>query len=136
MLGPKNAGKTTMLAQSNLHFILEKKFKNKQITNSKDYTFWVTKKAIIIDSPGIYFQHKPALWNLFLRLTKKYCRSHKPQGIIVVLDIQDLLIPAKRNAIYKNLREKITSIQKNFRTDIPWFFIVNKLKFYHNTYSP
>ena len=95
MLGPQNSGKTTVLTKSELKFILGKKFNDpKKIKTTKNYTWWATEYAVIIDTPGQYFttiKNKiNYLQKYFFRLIKKYNHTVPPTGILLVLDINDL----------------------------------------------
>ena len=73
LIGPKNAGKTTLLAHSTVNFILEKQFKegSLKIPPSDQCNWWATRDAVFVDTPSYYFSSDKAnLWQTLLNLMK------------------------------------------------------------------
>lgn len=102
LLGPDQAGKTTLLANSNAPFILQKQFSQDDIQNiqsSEHCDWWVTREACIIDVPSKYVstnnkkeQHiYRALWQYFLKLVAKNRGKSGVNGVIIALPVMDIL---------------------------------------------
>lgn len=132
-IGPTNAGKTTLLANSELKFILSKNFKSiSNIQNTKDYNWWATKHAVIIDTPGGNFSsinNKPNyLQKYFLRLAKQYNHNTRPSGVLLTLDLDDLLRKPKKlkQKLFDDINKQLMILTKVFRTHIPVYLIFNK----------
>jgi len=133
VIGPQNAGKTTMLANSELKFILGKNFKSiDKIQNTKSYNWWATKHAIIIDTPGGNFSSLNGKTNhfqkYFFKLIKKYHQDSPPAGILLILDLDDLLRKSKtlKQNAFAYTREQLITLSKLFRFQIPIYLILNK----------
>lgn len=58
LIGPPGSGKTSLLANSNINFILSKQYKNedheKSICSSTVCDWWVTQDLVLVDVPGSY----------------------------------------------------------------------------------
>lgn len=127
MLGSQNSGKTTLLAKSELKFILSKK-----IQPTKNYNWWATKHAVIIDTPGKYFAAtKNKVNNIqkyFSRLIRKYNDSTLPAGILLVVDLNDFLRKSKtlKQDFFHTIREQLSTFTKVFHANIPTYLIFNK----------
>src|SRR6185437_399107 len=82
MIGPKSCGKTTLLANAPIPFILSKQFKPdtpKIILPSDNCDWWVTRDLVLVDIPGSFLVSKKipdktmttGLWSYLLQLIKK-----------------------------------------------------------------
>lgn len=100
MLGTPRSGKTTLLANSGLRFILEKKFDKEDLDSIRPTRYcqwWVTSKSIFLDLNGHYGywdkHHNtfPSLWQAFTQFFKRYENPKRLSGIVIVLDIPTLL---------------------------------------------
>ena len=137
LIGPKNAGKTTLLTNAELKFILEKKSKNKNITpTTNKYDWWSTKRAVVIDTPGKYFtssgqQNKNAPQKIFLKLLKKYRRKKHLQGVVIVLNVDEIISGSKlaKRKLYNTILEQVENLTALFHTDMPVFLVFNKCDF-------
>lgn len=145
LIGPTHSGKTTLLANSDVHFILQRQFQHHDvhtINSSENCDWWVTRDASIIDVPGKYLSnHKimnqlnqnaniyPIIWQFFLRLLKSKRGKNGINGIIIALPAAEIL---KQNdnkhyhAILKNLFQRIHDIQKMFSQPLHCQIILTK----------
>src|SRR5262245_40033116 len=78
LMGPPQAGKTTLLANSGLSLESPQKWSLQPINPSTTVDWWVAEQAVLIDIPGKYScanKEEPdeqALWHSLLQLLKKY----------------------------------------------------------------
>jgi len=132
-IGPSNAGKTTLLANSELKFILAKNFKSiDNVQNTKNYNWWATKHAVVIDTPGANFSSinnkSNYLQKYFLRLIKQYNHNTLPSGILLILDLDDLLRKPKKlkQKFFDNINKQLTMLTKVLHAHVPLYLIFNK----------
>lgn len=90
LIGPKYAGKTSLLSTSGINFILQRRIKSPQTLISENCDWWITRDNSIIDVPGVYMQENALFWRYFLGLIKKY-RSKQLAGVIVTLPLSEWL---------------------------------------------
>ena len=130
--GPSNSGKTTVILNSELNFILKKNLsKPNDQKPSRTYDWWVTEDAVIIDTPNhhhLSISDQSYLWGNFLKLLKKHIRKEKLQGVIIVLSINKItsLSKTQTETFYQTIKNQISTIQKSFSADIPFFLLFNK----------
>ncbi|VVC76675.1 hypothetical protein AQUSIP_19990 [Aquicella siphonis] len=144
-IGPSQAGKTTLLATSDIHFILQRQFQNQDLQNmspSESCDWWVTRDASIIDVPGKYLSVSQAggspdagrqshvlLWQFFLRMIRKQRGKNGINGIIIALpapEIMKLNDTKQYHAVLRELFQQIHSIQKQFPQPMPCQIIITK----------
>jgi len=98
VIGPANAGKTTLLTQSGIPFINSSSTKNtepKNIHPTPYCDWWFNQNSVFIDTSGsLMIQQTPdynpnPIWQGFIKSLKPYCRKLM-NGIIVVIDINSL----------------------------------------------
>jgi type VI secretion system protein ImpL len=145
LIGPQNAGKTSLLANSSVNFILQRQFPNqnpKNLETSENCNWWVTRDASIIDVPGKYFsafelskntQTKstpyPILWRFFLRLVKKYRGKDGIDGIVIAFPLPELMAqddPKKYQGMARNLFQRLHELQKVFPKRLPYYLLITK----------
>src|SRR3990167_8462088 len=142
LIGPQNAGKTTMLANSGVNFILQRQFSNqpgKELRISENCDWWVTRDSSIIDVPGKYLS-LPAkkqgpqktyfiLWKFFLRLIKKNRGKNGLDGIIIALPLPELM---KQNdsknyqLMLKELLKSLHDLSTVFSTPLPCKIVITE----------
>lgn len=144
LIGPENAGKTSLLANSQVHFVLQRQFQHQnvhELEKSENCDWWVTKDACIIDVPGQYITTEshlndanqkgndyPILWRFFLRLIKKY-RKKGIQGIILALPLPEIMKEAdskKYHFMLRQLFQRVHELQKYFNQAIPCHIVITK----------
>lgn len=138
LIGPHQAGKTSLLANSNANFILQRQFQNQNILNlesSEICNWWVTRDASIIDVPGKYLLsgEKPGLyatvWRFLLRLIKKQRGKNGVDGLVITLPLPEYLQQAdakKQQIIFRALFQRLQELQKAFPQNIPYYLLITK----------
>lgn len=144
LIGPTNAGKTMLLSNSNIHFILQKRKPSapQQAQESEQCDWWITREASIIDVPGKYLCSQESikqgqmklniyaiLWQFFLGLTKYHCGKNGLNGIILTMPLPEI-IKENDSKEYRSLMHilfhRIHEIQKFFPRHFPCFILVTK----------
>lgn len=145
LIGPTQSGKTSLLANSKVNFILQRQFQPEQIKNiesSDQCDWWVTREACIIDVPGKYLspvqliknrEEKitlPAIfWKFFLHLAKKLRGGNAISGVIITLPLPEIMKHAdlkKYQTQVKHIFQRIHELQKHFPQPIPCQLIITK----------
>lgn len=129
LIGPSFSGKTTLLANSELKFILAKKFSSPENINAtNDYNWWSTTNAVLIDTPGDNFLSAGKMQKYFLRLLKKHNHHTPPAGILFVFDVDDFLRKSKKlkQIFFEEIKKQLLLLNKIFRAQIPVYLIFNK----------
>lgn len=142
LIGPAHSGKTTLLAHSNINFILQRQFPKKdklEIEPSENCDWWVTREASIVDVPAKYFitekttqaksNNEPVIWQFFLRLIRKQRGKEGINGFIITLPLPDLM---KQNdtkayqAMALDLFQQLREYQNFFQAKVPCQLIITK----------
>lgn len=138
LIGPPQSGKTSLLANSHVNFILQRQFQNQNILNleaSEICNWWVTRDASIIDVPGKYLlstekSANPALlWRFFLRLVRKQRGKDGIDGIVITLPLPEFMLnpDSKKQQIFiKATIQRLTELQKIFPKNIPYHLLITK----------
>ena len=145
LMGPAHAGKTSLLANADINYVLQRQFKPQQIkslTASDDCDWWVTKEATIIDIPSHYLemtpQNKnhnpklksgPILWDLFLRLTCHHRGEKGIHGILIAIPLNDIFRQEenkKYQAMLSHLFKRINELENHFEHSLPVYLIITK----------
>ena len=137
LIGPHNAGKTSLLANSNANFILQRQFQNQNTKNleaSENCNWWVTRDASIIDVPGKYLLNEsttpqPLLWRFLLRLIKKQRGKNAIQGIVIAFSFPEIIAQSdtkKYQALTRTLLQRLSELQKLFQKPIPCYLLITK----------
>lgn len=136
LIGPSHAGKTTLLANSKVHYILQRQFPAQQtqpIAPSENCDWWVTRDANIIDVPGTYIYDKSniyaVLWKCFLRLIKKQRGKNALSGIIIAMSLPELMKQGDSKKYLSQLRSlflRMSEIHASFSQPLPCYLVVTK----------
>lgn len=135
IIGTPSSGKTSLLANSHLHFILEKQFPDnnrRNIVPTENCDWWVTHDKVFVDVPGHYIAEKKKnalsirLWQSFLELLKKYRGKNALSGIIIALPLDELIQPVTREQLFQRLSTRINELKEFFGDDLPVYFVVTK----------
>src|SRR3990167_8186704 len=141
LIGPENAGKTTLLASADVNFTLQRQFPNQDLQHldpSEHCDWWVTRDISIIDVPGKYLslpdisKNKKKLdhsiiWKSFLQLIKAHRGKHSISSIAIALPLPDLIKSNEQNQILQRyIFQSIHHLQKIFQHPIPCHIIITK----------
>jgi len=139
LIGPIGAGKTSLLANAQVHYILARQFKPNENESlaSNNCDWWVTRDLTILDVPGEYIENNsaaekrfnPVLWKMLLHLIKKSRGKEAIRSITMALPLPELLEAthqAKLQQITQNLARRIGELRKVFRPEITINIIITK----------
>jgi type VI secretion system protein ImpL len=146
LIGPANAGKTSLLANANINFILAKQFKNENLKNippSDVCDWWVTRDSVMIDVPSSYLYTKQkmmsapnsmqpksptgfALWQNFLTLIKKYRGQKALTGIVLALPVSELMSTPNKERTFAELKQQLAELREQFGQRLPVFLTITK----------
>lgn len=132
LIGPAKGGKTTLLANASVHYVLQRQFKKQDLQclpPTQNCDWWVTKELSIIDVPGKYIQTNPVMWRFFLRMMKKFSGKQAIKGIIIALPLAEIIKNKDTNEYQLFLKElflRIHEMQKFFSQPLPCQILVTK----------
>lgn len=149
LIGASGSGKTSLLANSNIHFILSKQFKHeatKIIPPSDVCDWWVTRDSVLVDVPGFYLHSRlknvanasaqtkekiamhAMLWQSLLDLIKKFRGENAINGVIIAVALSDLMSQPnqKKERIIYHLRQRIIDLKAKFGANIPFYLVITK----------
>lgn len=136
VLGANSTGKTSLLRHSRLHFSLSKlnsvlnAENNIHCEATETINWWFADKAIFIDSAGKYVSDEQSHneWLLLLDLLNKY-RHRKPlDGILLTIDLNDILETDLSSLMQKVkiIRDRIAEIYYKLGYCFPIYLIMTK----------
>ena len=146
VIGPTSAGKTTLLAKSNINFILARQFKQNDLASlppSDSCDWWVTRDLVLVDVPGSYLTSKEKqmtktapsstpfhfLWKNLLTLIKNFHGKNSLQGVIIALHLPELAkqqTNQQRNQIIYDVKKRMLELRETFGKDLPFYFVITK----------
>jgi type VI secretion system protein ImpL len=134
MIGPKQAGKTQLIVQSQFDFIPAPHLNIDPHDESDDEhrcNWWFTRKMTFLDVPGHYLVQGEAStqWQLFLTNLKPYLQRKPLNGIILTLDLVELglLGRAEQKKYIQQLRETIYLLSQQFTAPCPLYLLLTKV---------
>ena len=132
IIGPSACGKSTLLRNSGLHFPFSSSadLQVKGFGGTRNCDWWFTDEAIILDTAGRYTTEETDKeeWLSFLDLLRKY-RPRKPiNGIIVAVNLADLLTAKKEDINWhvKIIRERIEELHNRLGFIFPVTLLFTK----------
>ncbi|SRR5579883_671097 len=129
MIGPTASGKTSLLANASINYVLTKQFKNEKIIASDTCDFWATRELILVDVPGSYLKDKTAsLWNQLIYLIKK-SRGTTLKGLVLALPLTELMktsAPQEKKQFLAEIKQKMTLIEQQYNYKLPIFLLITK----------
>jgi type VI secretion system protein ImpL len=149
LIGTPHSGKTTLLANSNIQFVLARKFKHNNfqtMPTSEACDWWVTKDVVLVDVPGTYinsrlktpantdnhFHHKISphniLWKNFLSLLKKHRGKQAVDGVIITLPLPELIAQQHhgKERILLEIKQRSAELREEFGNDLPFHLVITK----------
>ncbi|PHM45638.1 hypothetical protein Xmau_00018 [Xenorhabdus mauleonii] len=137
VIGAPQSGKTSLLANSGLHFPLADHFEKSALDTMKgrDHcNWWFTNDAVLLDTAGRYTtqdtQHEQnaSEWKYFIHLLKKYRARQPLNGVIVTISVEDLLNPSKesRDKQAYALRRRLSELHEQLKIQFPIYIIITK----------
>jgi type VI secretion system protein ImpL len=129
IIGPSAAGKTTAIQNSGLEFPFGKDgFRGVGGTRNCDWFF--STKGIFLDTAGRYITQTEdrVEWLAFLDILKKNRRKKPINGVIVALNIDEIINADKDrlNHHASNIRQRIDELIKNLGINFPVYFVFTK----------
>ena len=135
LIGSIDSGKTTLLANSKINFILEKQIyqNNASITSSESCDWWITSDSVLIDVPGKYFTSKgkknsssSVFWQYFLELIQKKRGKTALNGVIITLSLAEIMVMQEREQLLEDLKLRLNTLREKFGDDLPFYFTITK----------
>lgn len=140
VIGAPGAGKTTALLQSGLKFPLPKTQAGTAVGGAGEcddvcQCDWrLTDDAVFLDTPGRYATHDNdreadrLAWGGFLRMIRKYRRRRPINGVIVVLNVTDLLKNSDSALHIQALaiRQRIKELHEQLGIRFPVYVVLTK----------
>lgn len=136
MIGPENAGKTALLANADVNYILQRQFSAQEAKKPSTTThcdWWVTRDACLIDIPGKYIEGGSALhsklWSALLNLIKSSNYHEQCSGIILTLPLPELMKAkdqAALNQLVMALKRRLENLQHSFQRTLPCVLVITK----------
>lgn len=136
-IGAPGSGKTTALMNAGLTFPLAGKMGQASVRGvggTRNCEWWFTDEAVLIDTAGRYTLQDSdettdaAAWETFLALLKK-SRPRRPlNGVLLTINIQDLLqqSPADRKDHAIKLRARLQELHQHLGVRAPVYVLVTK----------
>ncbi|MDX1900915.1 MAG: type VI secretion protein IcmF/TssM N-terminal domain-containing protein [Gammaproteobacteria bacterium] len=129
MLGPTSSGKTSLLTQANIPFVLSKRF-DKSLPATETCDWWATKNAVMIDVPGKWCNKKYSeLWQQFLSLVSQKKIRQKLSTIVIALNLPELMNTKdqkENDALFLSVRKQLIELQMLLNTKISFHLIITK----------
>lgn len=137
IIGPPGAGKTTALLNSGLKFPLADRFGSGELkgvggTRNCDWLF--TNRAVLLDTAGRYVTQDShaevdsAAWEGFLGLLKKHRRRRPINGVLVAINLADLMQQdaQERNIHVRAIKQRVQELYQHFGMQIPVYVLLTK----------
>lgn len=143
-IGPERSGKTSLLANSNINFILSKQFKSETLMSipaSEACDWWVTRDLVLVDIPSSYIhireknKNSPRaslhniLWYNLLNLIQNHHKQKSISGIVIALNLPEMLKQSnsqQKKSIFIDIKHRIHELREKFGKRVPCYFIITK----------
>lgn len=135
-VGAPGSGKTTALMNAGLQFLLGDAAKGavQGVGGTRNCEWWFTKDAVLIDTAGRYATQESdrdvdaSAWDNFLALLKKTRPRQPINGVLLTVNIQDLLQqgPTERQEHAAKLRARLQELQGKLGVRAPVYVLVTK----------
>jgi type VI secretion system protein ImpL len=131
VLGPTNAGKTTLLSRADLNIRGLDHLPPLLITTTQFFDWWLADEAVFIDVGSRYLRdtkesdNVALLFQGFFKLLKRYRRYKPINGLILTLNLQELTVNTKEQLQLQRLRQVIDQLALQF-INFPIYVIVTR----------
>lgn len=132
VVGQPASGKSTMVYQSGLNFPFAER-ENARISGmggTRNCDWFFSSDAILLDTAGRYMDSEEDVgkWKGFLELLKRYRQSCPLNGLIVTVNISDVIQSreTQRNNLARRLRERIQEVQDQLEGRLPIYVVFTK----------
>ncbi len=135
-IGAPGSGKTTALMNAGLQFLLGDAAKGsvQGVGGTRNCEWWFTQDAVLVDTAGRYATQESdrdvdaSAWDNFLALLKKTRPRQPINGVLLTVNIQDLLQqgPAERAEHAAKLRARLQELQAKLGVRAPVYVLVTK----------
>ncbi len=136
-VGAPGSGKTTALMNAGLQFLLQDsggKASVQGVGGTRNCEWWFTQDAVLIDTAGRYATQESdrdvdaSAWDNFLALLKKTRPRQPINGVLLTVNIQDLLQQggAERQQHAAQLRARLAELQAKLGVRAPVYVLVTK----------
>jgi type VI secretion system protein ImpL len=132
LLGPASAGKSTLLTKTDLPLKGLDNLPSLSITPTQYCDWWISEEAVFLDLSGKYLKETPNEANNiyyalcdFFKLLKRYRRQQPISGLILAINLQELIINIKQQIQLKKLCQIIQELSNQF-TDFPIYLIITR----------
>lgn len=136
-IGAPGSGKTTALMNAGLTFPLAGKMGQASVRGvggTRNCEWWFTNEAVLIDTAGRYTLQQSdeatdaSAWKTFLALLKKSRPRRPVNGVLLTVNVQDLLqqSPADRKEHAQRLRARLQELHQHLGVRPPVYVMVTK----------
>jgi type VI secretion system protein ImpL len=135
-VGAPGSGKTTALMNAGLQFLLGDAAKGsvQGVGGTRNCEWWFTQDAVLVDTAGRYATQESdrdvdaKAWDNFLALLKKTRPRQPINGVLLTVNIQDLLQqgPTERAEHAAKLRARLQELQTKLGVRSPVYVLVTK----------
>ena len=135
-IGAPGSGKTTALMNAGLQFLLGDAAKGsvQGVGGTRNCEWWFTQDAVLVDTAGRYATQESdravdaSAWDNFLALLKKTRPRQPINGVLLTINIQDLLQQAatERAEHAAKLRARLQELQAKLGVRAPVYVMVTK----------
>ena len=121
VVGRSGVGKSSFLQQADLGFPMDDVQAQNPINGSgvsRDCQWWFHRDAVLIEAAGRFFSRDSIAeddegdWNAFLSFLASFPSGTPIHGIVVLVDIEDILEPQRREVEVALLRERLTELRQ------------------------
>ncbi|WP_251979165.1 type VI secretion system membrane subunit TssM [Salinicola avicenniae] len=132
IVGQPAAGKSTMVYQSGLNFPFAER-ENARVAGmggTRHCDWFFSSDAILLDTAGRYMnsEEEAGKWKAFLGLLKQHRRRCPLNGLIVAVNISDVIQAGdnERNQLARRLRERIQEARDQLESRLPIYLVFTK----------
>ncbi|MCK0714559.1 type VI secretion system membrane subunit TssM [Chromohalobacter sarecensis] len=132
IVGQPAAGKSTMVYQSGLNFPFAER-ENARVAGmggTRHCDWFFSSDAILLDTAGRYMnsEEEAGKWKGFLSLLKEHRRRCPLNGLIVAVNISDVIQAneSQRNHLARRLRERIQEARDQLEVRLPIYLVFTK----------